>query len=468
MRHIGKYEVLGLLGRGGMGHVYKVRLPRTPKILALKLLKPMDHMLDLLGREALTRRFLDEARIMAGLDHPHIAQIWDLDTHAGWPFFTMEYACENLGTIIGESYILEAPTRKIRPDKAVRYVLETCEALARLHDAGIVHRDLKPYNLLLTSREHVKLIDFGLSKVRGEHPAFRANPAAMPAHIKVGTPFYTAPEQERDPESADFRADLYAGGVLLYRLLTGLLPPEGGLAPDKPVFSNQEAPLSMAAPWEDFFRKALAALPERRFASANAMGRALSLLHDKWRGHMDEVCLLLDDTQERTPAAPPNLQNETLRSEPRKTGPVPSGRAFALDALARPLRYADVEHTPLSPEVLRDARHGLLWQREGSPYPLTWGQAQDYVQGCNRRAFAGHRAWRLPTIDELTTLLRVPEREHARCTPPLFGREQRLLWSCDRRSHVSAWMLNAGLGFVGWQDFTCPAWVRAVCNEENP
>jgi len=471
MRHIGKYEIIGLLGRGGMGQVYKVRIPKVGKIVALKLLRPMEHMLDLMGKDAVTAQFLAEARIMAGLNHPHIAQIWDFDEHRGWPFFTMEYACENLGLAIGESYRVEEPTRRLWPDKAARFTLQTLDALARLHHAGIVHRDLKPYNLLLTSSEQVKLIDFGLSRLRGEHPAFEANPAAMPKNMKVGTPYYTAPEQERDPDAADGRADLFAAGVLFYRLLTGLLPPEGGLTGDDEVFGPELRP-TLAAPWESFFRQALAPAPEDRFATAAAMRRELQTLHAAWREDMEKVCSLPPELlEEQGPCAIPEpgaALARPPRQTPLKTGPVPAQEAFAVDALGRPLQAAPGGFVPLpdAPEILRHAGHGLLWQRRGSPYPCTWDEAGDYIRSCNEAGLAGRNHWRLPTMEELLTLVRTPEHEHALCLPQPFSQRQRLLWSADRRSYTAAWTLNAGLGFAGWNDITCPAWVRAVCTED--
>lgn len=475
MKKIGKYEIMGLLGRGGMGHVYKVRIPRVHKIVALKLLKPVEHMLELMGKDAVVSQFLHEARIMAGLNHPHIAGIWDFDEHLGWPYFTMEYACENLGAIIGESYRVEEPTRRLWPEKAVCFTLQTLDALARLHHAGIVHRDLKPYNLLLTSQEQVKLIDFGLSRLRGENALYLANPEAMPENIKVGTPYYTAPEQERAPETADQRADIYATGVLLFRLLTGLLPQEGGLGPGDQVFAAKSQ-LQLAPPWEDFFRKALAPEPDDRFASAAAMRQELEKLFAGWQQDMEQACslppeLLQDILAQETGPCPvtaagasPSLR---LRSTPVKTGPVPVSQTFAVDDLGRPLQTGPGEFTPLKSdgEILYNKEQGLLWQQNGTAYPCTWQQAHDYIGACNAARLGGWDQWRLPTMEELLPLVRNPEQKHAQCLPSLFGERQRLLWSADRRSFTAAWTLNAGLGFAGWHDMTCLAWVRAVCTK---
>jgi serine/threonine-protein kinase len=130
-----------------MGAVYKVLQPVTGRMAALKLLRPSDVLEELVGTEELARRFYEEARIMGQLEHPHVAAVLDADHDArNRPFFLMEYYCLNLGMLIGESYRVEAPTRRLPLDRAVRYARQTLEALRRMHYAGIVHRDVKPYN----------------------------------------------------------------------------------------------------------------------------------------------------------------------------------------------------------------------------------------------------------------------------------------------------------------------------------
>lgn len=464
MKRIGKYEICGMLGRGGMGQVYKARVPEIGAMVALKLLRPVDHLQDVLDMAELERRFLHEARTMAAIDHPNIARVWDFDRHEGLPFFVMEYACENLGAAIGESYRVEEPTRRIWPDKAMSYVLQTLDALGRLHAEGVVHRDIKPYNLLLTSDESIRLIDFGLSRLRGEQTP------TGPATMKVGTPYYTSPEQEADPEAADGRADLFSVGVLLFRLLTGLLPPDGGIQDGAPVFAETSPPAGMERDWEAFFRKALAPAPDRRFASAEAMATALHSLYEAWQGALDSVCHLDDEDLETfCPVPEGNAASGKLRSTPQKTGPIAVSEAFTLDSLGRPLtggvRFLEMDSNADAP-LLHAPSSGLAWQREGSRWPCTWQRAHEYIQDLNARHYGGRDNWRLPTVEELATLITPPEETHTFCLPGLFSTRQRLLWSADRRSYVAAWHLNAGLGFIGWQDFTCPAWVRAVSNKE--
>ena len=122
MRRIGRYIIRGLLGRGGMGKIYKVELPVIGKIFALKLLDPDPLVAKLLGIERLTDLFFSEARNMAGLNHPNIVAIHDFDQHDEKPFYVMDFFANNLGTMIGESHRIESPSRPLAVDKALDYV----------------------------------------------------------------------------------------------------------------------------------------------------------------------------------------------------------------------------------------------------------------------------------------------------------------------------------------------------------
>lgn len=149
----------------------------------------------------------DTVRLM----HENIADIRDFDSdEQGNPFYIMEYYCNNLGVMIGEHYRVEETSRILDPEKIFLYGSEILDGLGCLHHAGIVHRDIKPYNILITDQDTPKICDFGLSRVRGE--------TFPSAHVlNVGSPYYAAPEQIADPESADQRADLYSVGVMLFR-----------------------------------------------------------------------------------------------------------------------------------------------------------------------------------------------------------------------------------------------------------
>ena len=217
MKYIGKYIIRGLLGRGGMGKIFKVQHPLIGKILALKLLDPDPLLVRLMGRSKILAMFKTEAITIAGLRHPNIVEILDYDESDDKPFYLMEYYVNNLGIIIGETFYTEQASRTVKIEKAIRYISQTLNALKCMHHAGIIHRDIKPHNLLVTDHDTIKICDFGLSKLRGEE-------YVGPPALKFGTAWYAPPEQEEDPNSVDCSADLYAVGITMYRMLTGVLP----------------------------------------------------------------------------------------------------------------------------------------------------------------------------------------------------------------------------------------------------
>ena len=165
---IGRYTVLGTLGRGGMGGVYKVEHQALGRIMALKLLQPHELLSELMGENKVRSAFLREARILGSCEHRNIASVWDLDEDRGRPFMVLEYLCMNVGNLIGEGRVVEKATRIVPPRTALDFVRQTLDGLEYLHGLGIVHLDVKPGNLMLGSDGTIKLIDLGLSRLRGE------------------------------------------------------------------------------------------------------------------------------------------------------------------------------------------------------------------------------------------------------------------------------------------------------------
>ena len=449
MKKIGKYEVCGLLGKGGMGLVYKVRMPVIGKIVALKLLAPHPNLVELLGEEEVRRRFVSEAVTMASLRHPHIVSIWDFHDTPELTFFVMEYYCNNLGLIMGETYRVENPSRMLSVDKAIDYIHQILVGLSRLHQAGIIHRDVKPYNIMVTDQDAVKIGDFGLSKLRGE--AFRG-----PDNLMVGSPYYAAPEQEEDPNQVDCRADLYPVGMMLYRMLAGELPIDG-------FKSLAESNPDLDAAWDGFVLKAVAEERESRFATAKEMLEALNDLQVAWEAKKEKVC-------EMPPAGMPkstgkDLSEQALRSRSVKVDPQQARAVFGADALWRPVHYVINDFQENSDGTVTDKATGLLWEQAGSDYPMTWHEAHGYIEQLNRGRFAGSANWRLPTTDELMSLLTPAPRAADLCIEPIFDQGKRWLWSSDRRSFVAAWYVSIDMGFISWQDFTCYYYVRAVSTQ---
>ena len=210
-------EVLELIGRGGMGVVYKARQKSLNRLVALKLLAP-----ERVQDAAFAERFAKEAQALAALSHPNIVTIHDFGHTEGFYFLLMEF-------IDGVNLRQAMSAGRFTPEQALAIVPPVCEALQYAHDHGIVHRDIKPENLLLDKEGRVKIADFGIAKMVERTSKFVAEESAPTTSesrstLAIGTPRYAAPEQQSDPQHVDHRADIYSLGVVLYELLTGEAP----------------------------------------------------------------------------------------------------------------------------------------------------------------------------------------------------------------------------------------------------
>jgi len=453
----GRYDIRGLLGRGGMGVVYKAAMPVTGRIVALKVLKPAEIMEDIIGMDRLREMFFKEAETMASISHKNIASILDVDsgTESVPPHFTMEYFCGNLGVMMGETYEVEKQSRRLGVEASLHIAREMLAGLDRLHYEGIIHRDVKPFNVMLAEDEGgtglVKLIDFGLSKLRGERTVGHKS-------MVVGSPYYSAPEQEADPETADARSDIFSVGVTLYRMLTGLLPEE---TPDKrrPLC---EIHADLDCDWDTLFDKVLAPNPNDRYPDAMSMIADLDKLEDAWREQMDAVCispdLLLEPDRHDVGWSP--------RQTPVKKSLKEARKAFDLDELWRPNEYGPGDFSDSFDGTVHDRSTGLVWEKHGSRYPLTWERSHAHVERLNRNKYGGRIDWRLPTIDELTTVFTGRTEPGEFCLEPAFNPRKARLWSSDTKAFTAAWYADAELGFVWWQDRTCRFFARAVSGGE--
>lgn len=453
---IGRYEVCGMLGRGGMSRVYKVKVPVIGKIAALKLLSPDPLLAKLMDTGKLRELFISEAVIMAGLRHANIVDVWDFDEADGKLFYVMDYYCNNLGTMIGETYRTEQSSRVIRLDKAIHYTRQILVGLARLHHAGIIHRDIKPFNILVTEQDTVKISDFGLSKLRGE--SFEG-----PRNLNVGSPYYAAPEQEKNPDDVDFSADIYPVGVMLYRMLTGELPPDDRTLMKMPSHFNPD----LDENWDQLIINALNMDRFQRFSGAMEMMEDLEYLSDLWQRKKEKVCnISVPDHFTESGANASETVSRVRRFESVKVCPSHAQNIFGLDDLWRPLQYTGIDLIDHQDGTVTDKTTGLIWQQSGCPYPLTWHEAKKYIDKLNEDRFAGRQSWKFPTINELMSLLTQTPHGEDFCIQPLFDQTQKWLWSCDLRSFMAAWYVSVELGFVAWHDFTGYYYVRGVCRRD--
>src|SRR6516162_6410426 len=211
---LGSYEVLSLLGRGGMGEVYRARDTKLKREVAIKTL-PEEFSRD---PERLAR-FQREAEALAALNHPNIAHVYGLEETANTRCIVMEL-------VEGETLQQRLTRGAIPVEEALQIAKQIAEALEAAHERGIIHRDLKPGNIMLTADGKVKVLDFGLAKaIQGQQPTNLSNSptmlsAASMSGVILGTAAYMSPEQARG-QAADHRSDVFAFGCVLYEMLTG-------------------------------------------------------------------------------------------------------------------------------------------------------------------------------------------------------------------------------------------------------
>ncbi len=281
-----QYEITAILGRGGMGAVYKGRQAHLERDVAIKVLP---ETLTAEGDEMnYAARFRQEARAMAKLDHPAIISVYDFgETVAGQLYFVMEF----IDGMDIRQYLHQQGGRLSQND-SIAIIAHVLDALAYAHSHGIVHRDIKPANILLNREGRVKIADFGLAK------HFDTDDSALGltmSHMAVGTPDFLAPESLEAGRKVDHRADLYVVGVMLYQLLTGKLP-RGGFDLPSEMFPELDPRL------DEIFVKAFSADPDYRYASASAV-----------RADLDAVL-----SQPRS-----RVEMEAAKPQPVKVAPVP-------------------------------------------------------------------------------------------------------------------------------------------------
>ena len=241
------FELVELLGQGGMGAVYKAKQKGLDRFVALKILPPDA------GRDAsFAERFLREARALAKLSHPNIVGVHDVgQTADGLCYFVMEF-------IDGVNLRQAMGAGSMTPKEALAIVPQICDALQFAHDEGIVHRDIKPENVLLDKKGRVKIADFGLAKLLGSSDL---DASLTGTHQVMGTLRYMAPEQMEGSKTIDHRADIYSLGVVFYELLTGELPMGRFAPPSKKVQIDVRL--------DEVVLRALEKEPEQRWQHAN-------------------------------------------------------------------------------------------------------------------------------------------------------------------------------------------------------
>ncbi len=339
---IGDYEIVGTLGYGGMGEVYRVRHTISDRIEAMKLLRAGPAS----GSQAqeMMDRFVREIRLLATLQHPNIATLHTAFRHQQELVMIMECVeGEDLGRRLPNGLTLE---------ESLRYTRQVLEALRYAHARGIVHRDIKPSNIMITPAGEVKLLDFGLAlaTVLGAPEQRLTTTGAL-----VGTMHYIAPEHISG-EPHDARSDIYAVGVTLYEMITGRLPVEGAThmqviaghlqhTPTPPAQINPKIPAALSAA----VMRALAKSPRERWQTAETFLQALE-----------------DDGLRTTPAGDVSQVRVTQHSVPQApgSGSAPSASAHRPESLTEITRQLAEHVGPIAGVLVRRASSSTTNLRE--------------------------------------------------------------------------------------------------------
>jgi serine/threonine protein kinase/sugar lactone lactonase YvrE len=270
---LGRFEILGSLGAGGMGEVYRAHDPQLKRDVAIKVLPPA-----LFDRPDRRRRFEQEARAAGGLSHPNILAVFEVGVDGTTAFIVTEL-------LEGGTLRERMGGRALSARKAGEYAAQVASGLAAAHDRGVVHRDIKPDNLFVTTDGRIKILDFGLAKLVGPEPSGDTDTITVdgePRAPVIGTVAYMSPEQAQGLK-VDHRTDIFSLGVVLYEMMTGLSPfRRDSTSHTLNAIVHDEPPditrVETATPTlERIVRRCLEKRPEERFQNARDLAFSLEM-----------------------------------------------------------------------------------------------------------------------------------------------------------------------------------------------
>ena len=307
-----RYEILELIGVGGMARVYKARCHRLNRLVALKILRD-----DLAQDAELRRRFHDESQAVAMLSHPNIVAVYDVSRSSDIEYIVMEL----IDGITLKQY-MQKKGNKLNWREALHFITQIVKALGHAHSRGIIHRDIKPHNIMVLRDGSVKVADFGIARVTsGGHSTLTQE--------ALGSVHYISPEQARGSH-IDERSDLYSAGVVLYEMITGRLPFEGDTPVSVAIQHINSIPLSpreidptIPEALEAITMKAMAPNPDNRYPSADAMLADLEEFRKNPNINFDYSATdLLADTENDEPTRAIPVTGSSKRSGGQSSAPV--------------------------------------------------------------------------------------------------------------------------------------------------
>ena len=357
---IGDYQIVQILGAGGMGKVYKVRNVISDRVEAMKVLLP-----NLASDPELADRFMREIKVQASLTHPNIAQLHTAQRVDNQLLMIMEF-------VEGQALDSVLKTTKIPVRQGVDYICQVLSALSYAHSHGVIHRDIKPANMMLTTDGIVKLMDFGIAKIAADRTITQAGQT-------VGSLYYMSPEQIQGAKDLGPRSDLYSLGVSLYEIVTGARPFQGDSdfsimaahlqqTPAAPVQYDPSLPQAL----NEVILMSIAKEPERRFQTADAFRNALLSVAKDLPVSVDEAATVVrpitnlppdfTPTRVSTPVAvpptpPPAVGRPITSPMPVAAGPAVPGTAPSGIPVVATAPLTSPVITPLTPQA--SSRRGL-------------------------------------------------------------------------------------------------------------
>ena len=316
--HLSHYRIVSKLGAGGMGEVYLAQDTKLDRRVALKILPA-----DLAANQDRMRRFVQEAKAAAALNHPNIAHIYEIGESDGTNFIAMEF-------VDGETLREKIYREKSEVKTLLKHLLQVAQGLAKAHASGIVHRDLKPDNIMITREGHSKILDFGLAKLVETKPESAAEmgeaaTAMMPVQhstpgFVMGTVGYMSPEQAQ-AKPVDQRSDIFSFGCILYEAATGRKPFAGDSVVDtlhkiiyEPAPAITDFNPSASPELQRVIRKCLAKEPEKRYQTIRDTANDLEDLLEEMKGTSDMERSVAPSTSTTT-SSEPGSTNDALRAE---------------------------------------------------------------------------------------------------------------------------------------------------------